>query len=173
MKAGVYKLTVGDMIYWGSTKNLNHRKSKHRADLIKGRHCNRILQNAFDKFQTYQFDIIVELDNADERAEWEQELIDVWFGSEKCANILSNVGATPSHKGKVRSKETRAKMSARKRKHSSHSEETKARISASKKGHKHSIETRTKMSEARKLYHIHNSLQKTNANIQYYLPEEN
>ena len=155
MRAGIYKITIGRWFYWGSTNNFCRRKKEHLSLLRTGKHRNSILQNAYNKHNLFEFEIIANVEQQ-ELAEWEQELIDVWFGSENCANLSPIVGIPAGTKGKTRKP---------------HSEEAKVRMSAAAKGKlatygfkhkKHSEETKARMSAARKLYHERKREEKVN-----------
>ena len=158
MSSGIYKITIGRWFYWGSTKNFIRRKADHFRELKQGKHKNSILQKAFDKHKTFEFEIIANVEEQ-ELAEWEQEIIDVWFGTENCANLSSIVGLPSGMKGRKHSEETRAKMSISRTGRSKpngrtglrQSEETKAKISAANKGKSKSEETKARMCDAWKL----------------------
>lgn len=49
-KSGVYKLSVAQHVYVGSSKNLYFRLIEHRRDLSKNEHPNQFLQNACNKY---------------------------------------------------------------------------------------------------------------------------
>lgn len=49
--SGVYLLKVGDACYVGSTKNIKKRIGEHKRLLRLGAHQNRLLQEAYDKYQ--------------------------------------------------------------------------------------------------------------------------
>lgn len=49
-KSGVYKLSVANHIYVGSSKSLYHRLIEHRRDLSKDEHPNQFLQNVCNKY---------------------------------------------------------------------------------------------------------------------------
>jgi len=72
-KSGVYQITIGDEIYVGSSKNLYNRYISHIRYCKKQNHYNQLIQNAFDKEQDFQFDILEFCDN---RLDREQYYID-------------------------------------------------------------------------------------------------
>lgn len=47
---GIYRLSVEEHSYIGSSKNLYARLAEHRTDLRKGRHANSFLQNVVNKY---------------------------------------------------------------------------------------------------------------------------
>lgn len=170
---GIYKITIGRWFYWGSTNNLHKRKAEHLSALKRSKHINNILQNAYNKHKSFEFEIIATLQK-EELIEWEQELIDVWFGSENCANLSPIVGRPSGVKGRKfgpMSEEHKAKVSASKkgsipwnkgRPGKPVSEETKAKLSAATKGKPKSEETKARMSAAQKLYHERKKQEKVN-----------
>ena len=60
MKSGIYKIEINNKIYIGRDKNLNinFRMKKHLRSLKKGNHPNKHLQNAYLKFNEFNYDII-------------------------------------------------------------------------------------------------------------------
>ena len=149
MKSGIYKITVGSWFYWGSTKNFHRRKQEHIRELKQGKHKNSILQNAYNKHNSFEFEVIANVEEQ-ELLEWEQELIDVWFGSENCANISKKVDAPPSWEGRRLTEEHKTKLSfaAKGRqvipkgtKRPPRDPEWSAKIAAAKRGKKQTPET--------------------------------
>ena len=68
MSAGTYRITVGDVFYIGSSKNLNKRRLCHQADLRNHKgHPNKRLAAAFAKHETYSWLV------TDYLARWEGE----------------------------------------------------------------------------------------------------
>ena len=59
-KSGVYKLSVANHIYIGSSKNLYDRLREHRTDLSYKRHSNDFLQKVSNKYgiENIRLDII-------------------------------------------------------------------------------------------------------------------
>jgi group I intron endonuclease len=168
MKSGIYKITIGRWLYWGSTKNFTRRKSQHLRELKQGKHGNPILQNAYNKHNSFEFEIIANVE-AQELIEWEQEIIDVWFGTENCANLSAIVGRPAGTKGK--SPPNKGKPSPSKGK--PRSEEIKAKISATKKGKPssfkgkaHSEKTKAKISAARQLHEQQRKITNAETNVE-------
>lgn len=118
--------------YVGSTSNLCRRRSTHLAELLAGKHFNPKLNTAVQEssINHYEFHYFF-FDHKDEDTrevlyEIEQEILNMYGGTDICFNIGSDVRA--AWKGKPRSKESREaqslKMSGRKK-----SEETRQRMS--------------------------------------------
>ena len=76
-KSGVYKLSAGEHIYIGSSKNLYSRLREHKIDLLNGNHSNEFLQRVCNKYgiQNIRLDI-VEFCNPDQRLIREKYWID-------------------------------------------------------------------------------------------------
>lgn len=76
---GIYRLSIGEHSYIGSSKNLYSRLYEHRTDLLKNRHTNPFLQKVVNKYGVESIVIdIIELCNKDIRiqreAYWIKEL---------------------------------------------------------------------------------------------------
>ena len=61
-KSCVYKITIADKIYVGSTMDTYGRMKHHLNALKRATHGNRYMQNAYNKYQDYNFSIIEEYD---------------------------------------------------------------------------------------------------------------
>ena len=61
-KCGIYKITCNEHSYIGSSINIYYRLKRHISDLLKNKHANRYMQNAFNKYgkDSFEFDIIEE-----------------------------------------------------------------------------------------------------------------
>ena len=151
MNAGIYKITIGPWFYWGQTNDFNRREKQHLSQLEDNRHRNIILRNAYKKYKVFEFEIISIVEDPDERTEFEQLILDVWCGTENCANINPQAMVPPSNKGKPQSDAHRAALSAA-HKGKTLSDEHRAKMSDAKKGKPRSEETRTKISAARRAY---------------------
>lgn len=76
---GIYRLSVGEHSYIGSSKNLYARLREHRCDLLNGNHTNEFLQKCVNKYGLESVVIdIVELCDIENRIEreafWIKEL---------------------------------------------------------------------------------------------------
>ena len=56
--SGVYLLKVGDAHYVGSSKDLAKRAYEHERLLKAGKHRNKLLQEAYDKYQEILHDVL-------------------------------------------------------------------------------------------------------------------
>jgi hypothetical protein len=60
-KCGIYKITFPNgHYYYGQSINMKTRKSRHLFELKKGVHSNKRLQNCYNKYKDFTFDIIQE-----------------------------------------------------------------------------------------------------------------
>lgn len=79
--SGIYKIQniCNGKFYIGSTKNLQHRKTNHFAELRRNNHGNKILQNSFNKYKEESFVFeVLEFCEPEERFELEQIYLDVY-----------------------------------------------------------------------------------------------
>lgn len=172
--SGIYRIDLGNgNFYIGSAVSLRHRKSKHRGDLERKVHDNRIMQRCWNKYGIFKFMVLQEC-AIDELIICEQTHLDKHFDNPKNVNLAPTAG---SCLGVIRSTETRAKMSeAGKNRSVEHraklsaaskgkfvSAEKRAKISASLIGKKHSAETRAKMSQITKDYWARKRAAKTSS----------
>ncbi len=109
--SGVYaiKNKLTDDLYIGSSDDIKRRWVQHRRELKAGRHYNKILQSAWDKYgeENMLFEIIEACDKS-ELLKREQEYID---DCQPRYNIMDIAYCPPSRKGTSPSKETREKIS--------------------------------------------------------------
>jgi len=61
-KCGIYKLTCNEHSYIGSSINIYYRLKRHISDLLKNKHANKYMQNAFNKYgkDSFMFEVIEE-----------------------------------------------------------------------------------------------------------------
>ena len=137
--SGVYRIDLGGgWFYLGSSKDLTKREGKHRWELGRGDHGNKILQNVFNKYQKFDF-IVLGRYPVGEILGHEQVLLDKHFKDPKCANVAAFAGRSMA--GRKASDATRSKMSASRMGHVV-SVDTRAKISAAQIGRKISPEHR-------------------------------
>jgi group I intron endonuclease len=93
-KSGVYKITnlINSKVYIGSAKNFKKRFYQHIKSLIKGKHSNKHLQNAFnqDGTENFLFEVIEVLEDSikEYRFQIEQEYINEYLDRwEDCYNF--------------------------------------------------------------------------------------
>lgn len=93
----VYKITVKNYIYIGSTKIFTKRKNEHLRNLKKQIHPNQILQNIFNKYGEceFVFSIIEEVD-IEKLIEVEQKYINFYQNNRelRLVNILLVAGSS-------------------------------------------------------------------------------
>jgi hypothetical protein len=104
---GIYCITISDYFYIGSCVNFNDRMYDHTRKLGYGKHVNRFMQNAFNKYKTFDAELI-EPCAPSELASTEQRYIDQWFGHKNCLNLRPNVKTMLGFK---HSEETKKKLS--------------------------------------------------------------
>ena len=134
---GVYKIEniVNHKIYVGSSVDINKRFDSHIKSLRKGKHNNKYLQRAWDKYGECNFDFaIIELvDDKDKIRDREQYYIELYDSSNhSCGyNILPNtnigLGVSVSEEVRVKISE-QCKGSKNGHYGKTHTEETKERI---------------------------------------------
>lgn len=76
---GIYCITIHDKKYIGSSINIKRRLIQHKSDLINNRHCNKILQNLYNKYSNIKFEVLeyLSLDNLSELHIKEKEYINL------------------------------------------------------------------------------------------------
>jgi len=151
--SGVYEIVnlISGKRYIGSSVNLHSRFQQHRAELRSGKHHNRHLQNAWDKYGegNFAFNVLLYCERS-QTLFHEQQLLDELkpeYNIAICANAPM-LGLSVSD-------EVRAKISASTKGNTNclgnkHTAEHIANFSASTKGHKVSAETRAKIGAANK-----------------------
>lgn len=145
LKSGVYRIDLGNGWYYvGASHGLARRESQHHSELRRGIHCNKIVQNIYNKYQQFSFTVLERCATGLLVAR-EQALLNEHCRDPKCANIALVVGKPTA--GRKLSDDHRAKLctSATGRKHSA---ATRAKIGAVQTGKKLSDETRSRMSAA-------------------------
>lgn len=147
MNTGIYRLRIGDWFYIGQAKNFKTRWKEHTWDLKADKHHNQILQRAYNKYQTLEFDILAYC-TEDKLNSMEQSLIDAYYDEDNCANLAKDVIAPT--RGRKHSDETRAKMSISGKARLPFSEETRRKIAIGNTGKKHTDEAKAKVSAANK-----------------------
>jgi hypothetical protein len=171
IKSGIYKITntANNKIYIGSSKNIIKRKNKHFLELSSNRHCNKKLQNSFNKYKRdkFTFEIIEECDIKIliEREQFYIDLLKPQFNIRLKAESNAGLKLSEEHKkiiseankGKKLSKETIKKIiKTRKENGFKFTEESRKKMSESRKGNKnclgrkYSEETIKKNSESNK-----------------------
>jgi len=103
---GVYKITIENHIYIGSTSiNFLRRKSKHLSDLSRGKHINPMLQHLYNKYNYIKFEVLEVVENKVDVIKREQYYIDLLNPD---INICKIAG---SSLGRIVTQETKDKIS--------------------------------------------------------------
>jgi group I intron endonuclease len=98
---GVYKITntVDGKVYIGSTTtNADYRWSTHRSALRTGKHYNRHLQNAWNKYgeSAFTFEVVEEGVTKEEIRNKERSWIQRFFGK-NCYNATTEAAGRPAN----------------------------------------------------------------------------
>lgn len=142
--SGVYRITIGERFYVGSSVNLRSRESSHRTTLANGTHSNLRMQRAWNKVRTFTFEILELCDPAGVLLV-EQSYLDAVADDPLCMNL----SPTARNNYGIRwSAVTRARMSASARLRGPRPPELVERIAAQLRGAKRSDEFRRAVSEA-------------------------
>lgn len=155
-RIGIYgiKNTVNDKIYIGKTgMNFGDRWDSHKSLLRNGKHDNRYLQNAWNKYGADSFEfIIVEECSIEELDDKEKYWIKYYKEQNLSYNILDG-GDGFNNLGTHLSEETKRKIGEKNRINNlgkKHSEETKRKMSEAHKGYKPTPEAIAKTAAASK-----------------------
>lgn len=128
MTTGVYRIQIGDHHYYGSAVNIEKRLINHRSDLRRSKHSNPHMQNVWNTYQTFHYEVVLVCE-PETLLKNEQRFLDLYFGTKGCLNIRqvadNRLGNRPS-------------------------EETRHRMSEAQKGKTVSPETRQKISEVQR-----------------------
>ena len=114
MSCGIYQIWIDDKYYFGSSNNIEWRLSQHKSALKNNKHENIKMQRCFNKYNRFDYDIIVTCDEQS-RLKWEQSFIDEHYGLDNCMNLAKDANKPPSPFGREVKKETREKISNRQR----------------------------------------------------------
>lgn len=110
MKSGVYEIKCikTNKSYIGSTKNFNHRKTRHFSQLRTNKHGNKKLQEDFNLYSidNFEFNIIEEVEE-DKLLEREQYYMDLFksydngYNVSKYSDSTKGLNLTEEHKNKI------------------------------------------------------------------------
>lgn len=155
---GIYKIinVVNNKFYVGSAVNLSRRKTRHFSELRTGKHNNRHLQAAWNKYgeEAFVFVVIKEIQDKTQLLSAENDWLKAHVGKEYCYNLgtdatapmLGKCGKLSPTWGLKHTVEAKVKIIASLA-NRIQSEETKAKRRATMKGHAVSTETRIKISQ--------------------------
>jgi group I intron endonuclease len=91
-ESGIYRITIGDNFYYGSAVNLQQRRRCHLRELKKGIHRNRRMQHSFNKYGTFEFQVVDTVPDKSQLIDTEQKHISKHFANSKCMNISPTAG---------------------------------------------------------------------------------
>lgn len=101
MKSCIYEIKIGQYYYIGKDM-LNKRKREHLNLLIKNKHYNKFMQNAFNKYQEFNFSILEEGDfSREELNQKEIETIKAYrekYSKENIMNLTDGGDGGKGHK---------------------------------------------------------------------------
>lgn len=155
MSAVVYELLVGDKKQIGSTGRLDQRMNEHKKALETGKHYNRKMQNTYNKYKSFEYQVLSYHRTREEAYIEEQRLLDIYFETDKYLMLNSKATVPPilrGDKNPFSRKEVIKQLIETKKQNGSlaRSKETRSRISAANKGRKQSEEEIEKRSLALK-----------------------
>lgn len=107
---GIYKITIGDKYYYGQAANLAKRRTTHLWHLKTNSHHNPYMQNCFNKYMLFNFEIIEEVQDTSLIDEREQYYIDLYIDEVDCMNLARH--SDVSGRGRIVSEETKARIGA-------------------------------------------------------------
>jgi len=141
---GIYCITIGPKFYIGSCINFEKRMKEHTRKLGYGTHVNAYVQSSFDKYQTFDAEIMEFCSPSNLEAR-EQFYIDQWFDNDDCLNLRPHARTMLGFKHSDASREKIRQI----RTGTTSSDETKAKLSIVHSGRKHTDATKQKMSDAK------------------------
>lgn len=151
MKSGIYciKNILNNKLYVGSSTRIYDRFYRHKKDLQSNTHCNRYLQNSWNKYGEggFKFEVIEEC-SKENLIEREQYWLDFYKENGKVYNVRLKV---ESNRGLKHSAEHNRKIGDANR-GKKISDEQKKKVSDSLKGRKLTKESIEKRTESRKNY---------------------
>lgn len=140
---GVYCITIGPKFYVGSCTDFAGRMKDHTRKLGYGTHINKFMQAAFNKYGTFDAELIEECDLGALQAT-EQAYIDQWFGHDDCMNLCPSANTMLGFKHSTETKEKIRRI----RTGTKLTEATKAKLRIVHAGRLHTEESKKKMSQA-------------------------
>ena len=161
MNSGIYKITSpSGKFYIGSSKNIKKRWRSHRSELSRGKHANKALQRAFNKYGNLDFEVII-ICRFEDLLLYEQIAIDGLLPDYNVLRVAGRLDGyrhsdetrrrlSESHKGRKLPPEQRAKIGKASREFFAMNPEVVERIRLVHVGKVVSKETRHKMAEARR-----------------------
>ena len=102
---GIYLIKVNDWGYVGQSTNIKVRIRSHKNHLVKNKHSNTILQNAFNKYKVFEYEILWQGECSNEELVLKEQYFIDNIPTKKKANIAK------ADLTKPQSKEHRKKIS--------------------------------------------------------------
>ena len=128
LKSGVYKITIGEHFYIGSSQDVYLRKSSHLSKLKLKKHPNNYMQNVYNKYGVENFVFCV-LEYCDVK----DLIIKEQFYIDKLNPDLNHRLVAESNRGYKHTEQAKMRMK-KAYKNRTISEETRRKMSESKKG---------------------------------------
>jgi group I intron endonuclease len=94
----IYKITIGKYFYYGQSTNFPQRVKDHLGALKNKSHCNKKMQNAYNKHNDFKMQIVEILGRGLSQKDLndaEQKYIDQHWGKKTLLNIVKIAGGAP------------------------------------------------------------------------------
>lgn len=149
---GIYRIVLGNgYFYIGSSSDLIGREKRHLYELREQKHGNTFLQNAYNKYGIFKFDVLSYC-GVSQILSLEQDLLDIHMENKKCVNIALN--AKSPMLGRKQSEETLRIMRSRRHTPEAIEKMRKSKIgNLSFTGKTHTFETKKKMGDSRRNFY--------------------
>jgi group I intron endonuclease len=90
MTCGVYEIWIGNYFYQGSSQDIEIRINHHKNALERGAHSNRKMQNVWNKYKLFEYQILVECNDGLQKS-YEQDYIDSNWEDKFYLNLNNSV----------------------------------------------------------------------------------
>lgn len=104
--SGIYRMTIGEYYYFGSSTDVYRRKYQHQQELRASKHKNKFMQKVFKKYGEPTYEFVMACDR-DSLIDLEQKFLNLHHGREFCMN-LSNDAIYP--RNRIYGEDFKAKM---------------------------------------------------------------
>jgi len=148
---GIYKILIGNKIYYGSCNDFKVRKNSHKYHLNRDTHYNKYLQNLWNKYGDAEFTFIEEV-TEDDLYKREQEIIDEHYNQPYCINLSPIAGGGRIHQPNEQTIVKGLATKARTGNWGGANENSWAAAAKVNTGIKRSDECKKKMSDAKKSF---------------------
>jgi group I intron endonuclease len=94
----IYKITIGKYFYYGQSQRFQERIKDHLGALKNKSHCNKKMQNAYNKHNDFKMQIVEILGRGllqKDLNDAEQKYIDKYWGEKTLLNIARIAGGAP------------------------------------------------------------------------------